>query len=47
MQIFELRDASMEDARDVAAQDAGLNFIGLDGNNFDVLSISRIYVVIE
>ena len=30
--IFDLRDASMEDARDVAAGDAGLNFIGLEGN---------------
>jgi succinyl-CoA synthetase beta subunit len=30
--IFDLRDASMEDARDVAAADVGLNFIGLDGN---------------
>ena len=30
--IFNLRDTTMEDARDVAAADAGLNFIGLDGN---------------
>lgn len=31
-EIFDLRDKSMEDARDVAADEAGLNYIGLDGN---------------
>lgn len=31
-EIFALRDKSMEDARDVAAEEAGLNYIGLDGN---------------
>ena len=31
-EIFALRDTSMEDPRDVAAEDAGLNYIGLDGN---------------
>ena len=30
--LFAQRDLSMEDARDVAAEDAGLNYIGLDGN---------------
>jgi succinyl-CoA synthetase beta subunit len=30
--IYSLRDKSMEDARDVAAEEAGLNYIGLDGN---------------
>ena len=30
--IFALRDTSMEDPRDVAAEEAGLNYIGLDGN---------------
>ena len=30
--VFSLRDTSMEDPRDVAAGDAGLSFIGLDGN---------------
>jgi hypothetical protein len=30
--IYALRDKSMEDARDVAAEEAGLNYIGLDGN---------------
>ncbi len=31
-EIFALRDQSQEDAREVAAQAADLNFIGLDGN---------------
>ena len=30
--IYSLRDKSMEDPRDVAAEEAGLNYIGLDGN---------------
>lgn len=30
--IFALRDTAMEDPRDVAAEEAGLNYIGLDGN---------------
>jgi len=30
-EIFSWRDASMEDPREVAAQDAGLNYVGLDG----------------
>jgi succinyl-CoA synthetase beta subunit len=30
--IFAMRDRSMEDPRDVAASDVGLNYIGLDGN---------------
>jgi succinyl-CoA synthetase beta subunit len=30
--IFSQRDKSMEDPRDVAAEEAGLNYIGLDGN---------------
>jgi succinyl-CoA synthetase beta subunit len=30
--IYGMRDRSMEDARDVAAEEAGLNYIGLDGN---------------
>jgi succinyl-CoA synthetase beta subunit len=30
--IFEMRDKSMEDARDIAAEEAGLNYIGLDGS---------------
>ena len=30
--IFALRDKSMEDVRDVAAEEAGLNYIGLDGS---------------
>lgn len=30
--IFAMRDTSMEDPRDVAAEKAGLNYIGLDGN---------------
>ena len=30
--LFEQRDKSMEDARDVAAEEIGLNYIGLDGN---------------
>lgn len=30
--IFAMRDTSMEDPRDVAAENAGLNYIGLDGN---------------
>jgi succinyl-CoA synthetase beta subunit len=30
--IYSQRDKSMEDARDVAAEEAGLNYIGLDGN---------------
>jgi len=30
--IYDLRDKSMEDPRDVAAEEAGLNYIGLDGN---------------
>lgn len=30
--LFEQRDTSMEDPRDVAAEEAGLNYIGLDGN---------------
>jgi succinyl-CoA synthetase beta subunit len=31
-EIYGLRDKSMEDPRDVAAEEAGLNYIGLDGN---------------
>merc|ERR1739848_394220 len=30
--VFSMRDLSVEDPRDVAAEDAGLNYIGLDGN---------------
>lgn len=30
--IYAMRDKSMEDARDVAAEEAGLNYIGLDGS---------------
>merc|ERR1712224_1138821 len=30
--IYDMRDTSMEDARDVEADAAGLNYIGLDGN---------------
>lgn len=30
--LFELRDTSMEDPREVAASKVGLNYIGLDGN---------------
>lgn len=30
--LFAQRDVTMEDPRDVAAEDAGLNYIGLDGN---------------
>lgn len=30
--IFDMRDVSMEDERDVKAEQAGLNYIGLDGN---------------
>jgi succinyl-CoA synthetase beta subunit len=30
--IYAMRDKSMEDARDVAAEEAGLNYIGLDGD---------------
>ena len=30
--IYALRDKSMEDARDVAAEEAGLNYVGLDGS---------------
>jgi len=30
--IFDQRDKSMEDARDVRAEEAGLNYIALDGN---------------
>ena len=30
--IFSMRDRSMEDPRDVRAEEAGLNYIGLDGN---------------
>jgi succinyl-CoA synthetase beta subunit len=30
--IYAQRDKSMEDARDIAAEEAGLNYIGLDGN---------------
>ena len=30
--VFAMRDKSMEDARDVAAEEAGLNYIGLDGS---------------
>jgi len=30
--VFAMRDTSMEDARDVAASEAGLNYVGLDGN---------------
>ena len=31
-EIFSMRDVSMEDERDVKAEQAGLNYIGLDGN---------------
>jgi succinyl-CoA synthetase beta subunit len=31
-EIFNMRDVSMEDERDVKAEQAGLNYIGLDGN---------------
>ncbi len=30
--IYAQRDKSMEDARDVAAEEAGLNYVGLDGS---------------
>jgi succinyl-CoA synthetase beta subunit len=30
--VFDMRDRSMEDPRDVAAEEIGLNYIGLDGN---------------
>lgn len=30
--VFDMRDVSMEDERDVKAEKAGLNYIGLDGN---------------
>eukprot|EP01138_Halocafeteria_seosinensis_P010452 gb/GECG01010672.1/.p1 GENE.gb/GECG01010672.1/~~gb/GECG01010672.1/.p1 ORF type:complete len:463 (+),score=91.86 gb/GECG01010672.1/:1-1389(+) len=30
--IFDMRDKDMEDPRDVRAEEAGLNYIGLDGN---------------
>ena len=30
--IYAMRDKSMEDARDVAAEEIGLNYIGLSGN---------------
>ena len=30
--IFDMKDWSQEDERDVRASDAGLNYIGLDGN---------------
>jgi len=30
--VFAMRDKSMEDPRDVAAEEAGLNFVGLDGS---------------
>ncbi|RYY35346.1 hypothetical protein EON62_02555 [archaeon] len=30
--VYSMRDKSMEDPRDVAAEEAGLNYIGLDGN---------------
>merc|ERR1712032_1649003 len=31
-EVFSMRDTSIEDPRDVAAEAAGLNYIGLDGN---------------
>lgn len=31
-EVFSWRDTSMEDAREVSADEAGLNYIGLDGN---------------
>ena len=31
-EIYAMRDKSMEDPRDVRAEEAGLNFVGLDGN---------------
>jgi succinyl-CoA synthetase beta subunit len=31
-EVFDMRDVSMEDERDVKAEQAGLNYIGLDGN---------------
>lgn len=31
-EIFDMRDKSMEDPRDVKAEEVGLNFVGLDGN---------------
>merc|ERR1712072_689106 len=31
-EVFAMRDTSIEDPRDVAAEAAGLNYIGLDGN---------------
>mgnify|MGYP003385686877 CR=1 FL=1 len=31
-EVFDMRDVSMEDERDVKAEKAGLNYIGLDGN---------------
>jgi succinyl-CoA synthetase beta subunit len=31
-EIYAMRDRSMEDERDVKAEEAGLNYIGLDGN---------------
>jgi len=30
--VYAMRDTSVEDPRDVAAEEAGLNYIGLDGN---------------
>jgi succinyl-CoA synthetase beta subunit len=30
--IYAMRDKSMEDPRDVAAEEAGLNYVGLDGS---------------
>ena len=30
--VFEMRDLSVEDPRDVKAEESGLNYIGLDGN---------------
>ena len=31
-EVFDMRDTSMEDSREVAAGEAGLNYVGLDGN---------------
>jgi succinyl-CoA synthetase beta subunit len=31
-EVYAMRDKSMEDPRDVRAEEAGLNFVGLDGN---------------
>lgn len=31
-EVYDMRDKSMEDPRDVQAEDAGLNYIGLDGS---------------